>query len=265
MKHKILITGNNQIIVNEFFNRMEELFECQYTSTREKDIKSHLKYFQPDFFVYALHEESEETIKQMVPLHKKYISKICLFVIVGSPNQCNKFQKTAGDIADIVLVKPMTASTIQDKLISLMSVNSQKEQGIKMLEAESDAQDTPAVPHKHILVVDDDPVILRVIKRDLDGEYDVATAINGKLALNFLSKKKTDLVLLDYNLPDEDGPSILQKMRDNPATANTPVVFLTGATEREKIQKALSLKPQGYMLKPIERDKLISVIKGILG
>lgn len=265
MRHKVLITGNNQIVVNEFFDRMEDAFECQYTSTREKDIKNHLKCFQPDFFVYALHEESDDTIKSMIPLHKKYISKICLFVIVGSPNQCKNFEKLAPDVADIVLVKPMTASAIQDKLLSLMSVNTQKEEGIKMLEEESKEQEAPAAPLKHILVVDDDPLILRVIKRDLDGEYEVATAINGKVALNFLSKKQTDLVLLDYNMPDEDGPSVLKKIHDNPATAKIPVVFLTGATEREKIAKALSLKPQGYMLKPIERDKLISTIKGIIG
>ena len=49
MKYKILLAGDNQIIVDEFFDRMEDRFECQYTSLREKDIKSHLRIFQPDF------------------------------------------------------------------------------------------------------------------------------------------------------------------------------------------------------------------------
>lgn len=265
MKHKILITGDNQVIVDEFFDRMEDRFECQCTSAREKDIKSHLKVFQPDFFVYALSNVHEDNVRKMIPIYKKYISQMCISVLIGNSEMCRKFEKIAGEVVDVTLVKPMTAFAIRDKLISLLGEVKEKEQSIKELEEESIVKKDPGAPLKHVLVVDDDPLILRVVKQDLEGEYEVATAINGKLALNFMEKKKTDLVLLDYNMPGGDGPSILQKMRENPGMANIPAVFLTGATEKEKIKRALSLKPQGYMIKPIEREKLISVIKGIIG
>ena len=113
--------------------------------------------------------------------------------------------------------------------------------------------------------MDDDVRMLRVIKEHLRKSYDVATAINGKLALKFLENKQTDLILLDYVMPEEDGPAVLRKIHDNPDTQDLPVVFLTGMTDRSKIQEALSEKPQGYLLKPIDREKLIDTVGKIIG
>lgn len=79
-----------------------------------------------------------------------------------------------------------------------------------------------------------------------------------------MENKHTDLVLLDYEMPGENGPAVLEKLRANNATKDIPVIFLTGITEREKITKALVMKPQGYLLKPVEHEKLISVIEKTL-
>ena len=66
-------------------------------------------------------------------------------------------------------------------------------------------------------------------------------------------------------MPVENGPAVLEKLRANPATRDIPVVFLTGVSDREKIQEALVLKPQGYLLKPIDREKLLEVIHKVIG
>lgn len=121
-----------------------------------------------------------------------------------------------------------------------------------------------AVKRKHILVVDDDSSVLKLLKGYLAERYDVATAISGKIALKFLETKKTDMVLLDYEMPNENGAEVLAKIRENANTANLPVVFLTGVTERKKILEVLSMKPQGYLTKPIDMEKLSSTIKGVL-
>ncbi len=118
---------------------------------------------------------------------------------------------------------------------------------------------------KHILVVDDDSRMLKIIKRHLSDKYDVATALNGRLALKFLETKKTNLILLDYEMPLENGPAILKKLKENPFTHDIPVIFLTGISERDKIEKALVLKPQGYLLKPIDHIKLLSSISKLIG
>ena len=73
------------------------------------------------------------------------------------------------------------------------------------------------------------------------------------------------MVLLDYEMPEENGAAVLRKIRENSKTRNLPVVFLTGITERGKIQEVLALKIQGYLLKPIDMEKVSCTIKGVLG
>lgn len=133
-----------------------------------------------------------------------------------------------------------------------------------LMDVESENEEEPG-RRKHILVVDDDSRMLKIIKRHLSDKYDVATALNGRLALKFLETKKTDLILLDYEMPLENGPTILKKLKENPFTHDIPVIFLTGISERDKIEKALVLKPQGYLLKPIDHIKLLSSISKLIG
>lgn len=118
---------------------------------------------------------------------------------------------------------------------------------------------------KRILVIDDDIRMLRVVKQHLEAEYDIATAIKGSLAIRFLRENKVDLILLDYEMPEEKGPDVLRKIREIAGAKDTPVLFLTGSAERKKIKAALELKPQGYLLKPIQQDVLLSRIKQIIG
>ncbi len=126
-------------------------------------------------------------------------------------------------------------------------------------------EQSPAGPRKHILIIDDDPLMLKIIKDHLHENYDVGSAISGKIAYRFLEKRHTDLILLDYVMPDENGPSVLRHLRSNDNTKDIPVVFLTGMQERGKIQEALSLKPQGYLLKPVDKKQLMGMVKSIIG
>lgn len=127
------------------------------------------------------------------------------------------------------------------------------------------APSTEYYGRKHILVVDDDPIMLKTVKEQLRDDYDVATAISGKIAMKFLERKKTDLILLDYEMPGETGPEVLEKIRDNASTKDIPVVFLTGVSDKDKIQEAIALRPKGYLLKPIDHDKLMATITSSIG
>lgn len=128
-----------------------------------------------------------------------------------------------------------------------------------------DAQLAAPQKRKHILVVDDNAMMLKMLKEHLHDEYDVATAASGRVALKFLERKTTDLILLDYEMPEESGPVILEQLRASEATRNIPVIFLTGVTDTKKIKEALSLKPQNYLLKPVDREKLLDTISKTIG
>ena len=117
---------------------------------------------------------------------------------------------------------------------------------------------------KHILIVDDDKNILKLLKSALEDRYDVTAIANGKMAMKFLETKTPDLIFLDYQMPVMNGPEVFRAVKKNSSLADIPIVFLTGIAEREKITEVISLKPQGYLLKPINMERVNEKIKALL-
>lgn len=284
MKYNLLLMGKNNSIMEDFFTYLMDDFECISTSNRYEDIVNHFKYYAPDALVYCLNKETVEDIKQLLFVKAKLQTANVPLVVIGSEEDCDMFVRYSANNVQLVLIKPITINAISERLKKLLNEQRELEEK-RRAEKESrieqqhklDEEELFGKEHrqakdkkqekerKHILVVDDDPLMLKMIKEHLHDDYDVATAISGKVALKFLENKRTDLILLDYQMPDENGPEVLEKLRNNKATSSIPVVFLTGITEKKKIQKALVLKPQGYLLKPIDHEKLLRTIKKLIG
>ncbi len=275
MKYKILLCGKSKAIIDDFFSHLEMEFEAQTTSLRYADFMNHCKYFEPDAVIFCIHKESAEVINNMVAFMNEMERKKVPLIIIGNELECEEFQRATYQMAKLVLTKPIRVSEIGEKIIKFVAQwkeenvsSANLEETKKFLDdmmSELKKYDEKQAVKKHVLVVDDDPMMLKLIKEQLKDTYTVATAISGKLALKFLENKKTDLIILDYEMPEENGAEVLKKIRDNEATSNLPVVFLTGISEREKIQKVLNFKPQGYLLKPIEREKLLQIIENTIG
>ena len=102
---------------------------------------------------------------------------------------------------------------------------------------------------KRILVVDDEPIMLRSIKVWLGNDFDVSLVPSGEQALKFLDMHPVDLMLLDYKMPLMDGPEVLKKIREDFKFKDTPVMFLTAKNDRESVMSVMALKPAGYILK----------------
>ncbi len=115
---------------------------------------------------------------------------------------------------------------------------------------------------KKILIVDDNSINLRLadmLLRSREGWKPVPVP-SGKRAMMFLERNKADLILLDVMMPEEDGFQVLAKLRANPATADIPVVFLTGVEDAQTIE---SIKAQGIediVAKPFQPEELMSVV-----
>ena len=264
-KYKILVTGKNKSIIDDFFIHID--FECQSTSMRYDDIMSHVKYYEPDAFVYCIQDEDKEDVGRMVMWKEKFVKKGIPFIIIGDQEDCDEFEKTAYKVADFVLRRPITVTAIQNNISRFLSERQmQKEENEKKLKQMQDELlgEAKAKKRKHILVIDDDVRMLKAVKGHLEDRYDVATAISGALAYKFLEKKKTDLILLDYRMPEESGPEVFAKLQAGSETKNIPVIFLTGVDDMKKVHDVLKLKPQGYLLKPIDHDKLLHTIDDVL-
>ena len=114
---------------------------------------------------------------------------------------------------------------------------------------------------KHLLVVDDDPIMLRTIKEWLSAKYNVTMVNSGMNAITYLAKNRPDLVLLDYEMPVCSGPQTLEMMRSEAATSDIPVMFLTAKGDRESVMKVLALKPEGYLLKTMKPAEIIEALE----
>ena len=110
---------------------------------------------------------------------------------------------------------------------------------------------------KSILVVDDDPQYLAIVREWLKGSYKVSMVTSGMQAIKWLAKNKVDLILLDYEMPVTTGPQVLEMLRSEPETCSIPVMFLTGKSDKESVMQVMSLKPEGYFLKSIQKEELL--------
>lgn len=102
---------------------------------------------------------------------------------------------------------------------------------------------------KDILVVDDDPMMLRSLYNWLSDSFNIHAANSGKAALEFLHQNDVDLVLLDYEMPLMNGKQVLQEIRSSYDNKNLPVMFLTAKNDKETIKSIVGLHPNGYILK----------------
>ena len=117
----------------------------------------------------------------------------------------------------------------------------------------------------HILVVDDNAMVLRNIKGILEQDYSVAVAPSGVHAFISIGKKVPDLILLDYEMPEMNGKQVLLKIKEQEEYADIPVVFLTSMDTREIVMELLALQPAGYILKPVDSEMLLDRIEDIIG
>jgi two-component system, OmpR family, KDP operon response regulator KdpE len=113
-----------------------------------------------------------------------------------------------------------------------------------------------------ILVVDDDPQILRAVRTNLKVRgYDVMTAPNGETALDVLGADSIDLVLLDLSLPGMDGQEVIGRVR---AWSSVPIVVLSVREQQSEKVRALEAGADDYMTKPFGVDELLARMKAVL-
>ena len=127
---------------------------------------------------------------------------------------------------------------------------------------------------KKILVLDDEPNVVTYLETLLrDNGYDTVSAGNGREGMEKARSEKPDLITLDISMPEESGVRFYRELKKDPDLAGIPVVIVTAVTgyggKPEDFQKFMSSRkhlapPDGFVPKPIDRDELLKVIKGLL-
>ena len=117
---------------------------------------------------------------------------------------------------------------------------------------------------KNIMAIDDNPMVLRSIKTILEDDYNVLIAPNVEVAYKQLEKTRDiDLFILDYEMPEIDGVEAMQLFKNSKQYRDTPIIFLSGVTDKNRIVRAVAQNPAAYLLKPIDADKLKNTVAEI--
>jgi DNA-binding response OmpR family regulator len=116
---------------------------------------------------------------------------------------------------------------------------------------------------KSILVVEDDPALLRGLKDNLESQgYEVRTANDGQRGLDALAKARPDLLLLDLMLPKVNGYEICRVARSR--QMDMPIIMLTAKGQEEDIVRGLELGADDYVTKPFSIRELLARVKAFL-
>ncbi|MCF8364161.1 MAG: response regulator [Bacteroidales bacterium] len=116
-----------------------------------------------------------------------------------------------------------------------------------------------------LIIVDDNELNLERLRLLLnDQDYDLTTINDGRQALKLASKEYFDLMLLDVIMPGMDGFEVCSKMKKNSKTAQIPVIFLTGQTDPNSIQKGFQAGAVDYVAKPFNKTELLARVKSHL-
>ena len=285
MKYKVLICGRNNALVTDFIQHTEAFFYTLSTSECWQDILEHFKVFDPEAYVCFVEHDYEKTIGQINKLKTSGYYNGAAIVLIGDADTCSLIEENAKYTADVLICRPVTPDNLTLRITRYFDDIAEAKEKLKAKElarqteaeaqqaaieekaAEIAAKETEAVSEsvekKHILIVDDDRTVLKMLKSALGDKYEVTTMINGVMVDKLLDTKKVDLIILDYEMPIETGADIFRRIKNNPKSSHIPVCFLTGVSDRAKIMEVMLLKPHGYLLKPIDMDMLSATIRNL--
>ena len=121
---------------------------------------------------------------------------------------------------------------------------------------------------KRILVVDDEPVLTRMVKMNLErtGDYEVRTENQGSMALQAAREFKPDLIFLDVMMPDMSGDEVSMQLREDPVLAGIKIVFMTAiVTKAETGEMGSNIGGNEFLAKPVKTEELVATIERVLG
>ena len=236
MINELYIVGDqSRLVVKNIINQFKETdLTIKVFAPTNEDVDN-----LPNFAIHLLVLLSDNidfmVIRKIVVYQKKYDYQLCFI---------GRISKLA--IEDDMFFKRIPSIKLEsytiniDELLELMERNDTK--------------------RKHILVVDDEPIILRSIKLWLGDDFELSLVNSGETAIEFLDMHPVDLVLLDYKMPTMDGPSVLEAIRNDDRISNLPVIFLTANNDRQSVITAMQFKPDGYILKSKSPEEIKAAV-----
>ncbi|MBR5597998.1 MAG: response regulator [Lachnospiraceae bacterium] len=276
---KILLVGQFTDYFREINKSLAQKYEVRACVNKLEIFRGMFKLNKPDIVVILLNEMNKTNVDLLTGIQEEYSETPV--VCVGIQMEDTKIEELENSNFIFVTV-PYTEQELMETVDAVLegkiipkAVHNEEEERMEKTEEENGEEEeksefTPerkkiVNTRKTILLVDDSGVFLRMLQGLLSEDYDIRMATSGLKALASIREKRPDLILLDYEMPMYDGRETMIKIRESEVNKEIPIVFVTAVNKREHIKSVLSLKPAGYLLKPIDRDRLFRTIKEIIG
>ena len=120
-----------------------------------------------------------------------------------------------------------------------------------------------------VLVIDDEPDLVEMLRMALERQFEVIVAFNGKEGVGKAKAEKPDAIVLDIMMPEKDGFAACRELKSDPQTASTPVLILTGVADyfgRTKYTKlsGMEIEAEDFISKPVDPNELVSRVAALL-
>lgn len=177
-----------------------------------------------------------------------YLKDVCsedekLFCIIGHPDELDAIKKSVtATLISAEFPRPFDMKKLIAEMEKLSASTEERKKG------------------KHILLVDDDLMFLKMMQEWLSKKFNVTISKSGMQAITYIANHTPDLILLDYDMPITPGPQVMEMIRSEPNSAKIPIIFLTGNSDKESVARVMALKPQGYLLKSMDKLQILESI-----
>ena len=262
MQLRILLTGVNRRVEDDLCQHLESdrgylTVKCNANKVALTDV---LLAEVPNVIIICLGNETLDTVLAYNVIRDAVRGRSCPIIVVANEEDEKYFRRHTTLEKVYFLSRPVPLLSLYEMLIGVEEkLRLNKEEHLSAFT--EFINEKPDSDKRHILVIDDDTEQLVNIKEQLREFYNVTPVKSGEAAFRFLQKKIPDLILLDFMMPDEDGPTVFRQLREDSRYYHIPVIFLTGMTEKNTVIRTLTeLKPEGYIIKPSRKSEIVAKI-----
>ncbi|HBI60804.1 MAG TPA: response regulator [Lachnospiraceae bacterium] len=255
--NKVLLIGELSEIARSLNECLTDDFQVQLCSEELANVQAMVKIIKPELIIIC-QIGAEEIDKAIYAWIREKCPKTPVLGITTDDGwkQCSEFYKS--EQFD-VLFRPVAKGELLKKCHELLGTGNGSGSEYKTADKRKQKK------KKKIMIVDDSALLLRSMKSMLEKYYDICLAKSGEQALKMIPKENPDLILLDYEMEGMDGRTTFETMKEDEDMRCIPVVFLTSVADRKSIYGVLKSKPDGYILKPPDKERILEMIEGILG
>ncbi len=250
---KLLFIGKFNTLTEDTNSFLSQYFNIQICSESPDAVKGMLKMCNPDLVLISLVGLNPDFVPVYRELELNY--KRLPVITFGTEGEMADFKEFYSNSQFQALKRPISNPDLLYAICRRMNIDPD--------ELEQQKKERAGRKKKHVLLVDDDPTLLRGLKTLLQEQYKVSMAVSGAQAMMVLGKGMPDIIFLDYEMPVCDGRQTLQMIREMEETKDVPVVFLTGVADRQHVEAILELKPAGYLLKPPVAATILQMIENL--